>query len=54
MIFTSKYQHCKANLSMNIKGKRNKFHSCSKVEKNSSLRDDIKESYHFEILLYKK
>lgn len=50
MIFISKCQHCKANLSMNIEGKRNKFHSCSKVDKKSSLRDDINESYHCEII----
>ena len=50
MIFTSKWQYCKANLSMNIEGERNMFHSFSKVDKKSSLRDGINESYHFEIL----
>lgn len=50
MIFISKCQHCKANLFMMVRGKKNKFYSCSKcVDKNSSLRDDINESYESEV-----
>ena len=50
MIFISKCQYCKSTILMDIKGKRNTFHSFSKVDKNSSLSDDINESYHCEII----
>lgn len=51
MLFLSKCCHCKRKLLMNVKGKRSKSYSCSHcIPKNSGLRDDINESYDYELL----